>query len=52
MDWEKWDWFFGPGAVRRPDSDGTEPEEKENFPSGVWMEEDSGWEAGDEDGIW
>lgn len=40
MDWEKWDWFFGPDAVRRPDSDGTEPEE------------DSGREAGDENGIW
>lgn len=50
MDWEKWDWFFGPDAVRRPDSDGTEPEE--DFPSGVWMEEDSGREAGDENGIW
>lgn len=51
MDWEKWDWFFGPDAVRRPDSDGTEPEE-EDFLSGVWMEEDSGREAGDENGIW
>ena len=27
MDWEKWDWFFGPDGARRPSSDGTEPSE-------------------------
>lgn len=34
MDWEKWDWFFGPDAVQYPVSDGTEPEE-ENFTFGI-----------------
>ena len=50
MDWEKWDWFFGPDAVRRPDSDGTELEE--DFTFGIRTEEDSDREAEDEDGIW
>ena len=51
MDWEKWDWFFGPDAVRHPVSDGTEPEE-ENFTFGILTEKDSGREAGDENDIW
>ena len=51
MDWEKWDWFFGPDAVRHPVSDGTEPE-KENFIFGILTEEDSDRETEDENGIW
>lgn len=51
MDWEKWDWFFGPDSARRPSPDGTEPPE-EDFTFGVWTEEDPGREAGDEDSIW
>ena len=51
MDWEKWDWFFGPDAVRHPVSDDTEPEE-ENFPFGIPTEEDSYRETEDENGIW
>lgn len=53
MDWEKWDWFFGPNAVRHPVSDGTEPEpEEENFTFGILTEEDSDRETEDENGIW
>ena len=51
MDWENWDWFFGPDGVRHPVSDGTEPEE-ENFTFGILTEEDSDRETEDENGIW
>ena len=51
MDWEKWDWFFGPDGARRPSSDGTEPEE-ENFTFWILTEEDSKRETEDEDSIW
>lgn len=51
MDWEKWDWFFGPDAVRHPVFDDTEPEE-ENFTFGILTEEDSDLESEDENGIW
>ena len=52
MDWEKWDWFFGPDGARHPASDGVEPQEEEQFTFGVWTEDESGQEAGDENGIW
>ena len=51
MDWEKWDWFFGPDGARRPSPDGTEPPEEEPFPFGGWTEEGPAPEDGDGDSI-